>query len=111
MQKGDHPGDFHVHVYYNEGNSRKLLGKYRIPGLEPLPGTKYELNNGEHAHLKEWLDKPEQIKKLEDCAKSTVFNLNAIAKSALPDEIAVEHKEGETFIIVRVPITRRINSR
>ena len=29
IHKADHVGDLHVHVYYNEGQSRKLLGRYR----------------------------------------------------------------------------------
>lgn len=40
--KGDHPGDLHVHVYFNEERPfGKLLGKFRIPSLEPLTKAKH----------------------------------------------------------------------
>lgn len=40
IRKSDHYSqnrkELHVHVYFNEGHSRKLIGRYRLPTLEPL---------------------------------------------------------------------------
>jgi hypothetical protein len=107
IHKGDHVGDLHVHVYYNEGRSRKLLGKFRLPSLEPLPGSQRELTNTETKLLRDWISRPEQLKKLQDCLRSTVFDSHRIA------DLATKHGEiteegGETYINVRIPVTQRL---
>lgn len=61
IRKGDHVGDLHVHVYFNKDKSRRLLGKYRLPSLEPLPGSIRELNNAEIELLGGWLAQEPQL--------------------------------------------------
>ncbi len=107
IQKVDHPGDLHVHVYYNEGKSRKLLGKYSMIKLKPLPGSKYQLSNKEKEILRSWLSKPEQIKKLQDCLKSTVFNTHEVI-SELMKHGQIINKKGGTFITINIPIGERL---
>ena len=107
IHKGDHVGDLHVHAYYNEGNSRKLLGKYRLPSLQPLQGSQRELNNSELQLLKDWLAKEKQIKKLQDCLKSTVFSLHEIAQAA-PQFADIVSESGETYINIRIPVSKRL---
>lgn len=107
IHKADHIGDLHVHVYYNEGRSRKLLGKFRISSLEPLPGSERELSNREISLLKDWLAKPQQLKKLQDCLEGTVFDSHRLGDlSSKYGEIVFDG--GETYINVRIPVSKRI---
>ena len=111
IMKGDHPGDLHVHVYYNsKGGYGKPLGKYRIPSLEPLPGTKQKLNETETKALKNWLNQDNQMKKLHDCLKSTVFSSHEIGKSAMKrvKQGNVLKEGGETFIVIKIPVVDRM---
>jgi hypothetical protein len=96
-----------VHVYYNEGRSRRLLGRYRIPTLEPVFPTEPELNNAEIRALRGWLSHPEQVRKLQDCLQSTVFDLHRVAQ-LVPDMADVVTDDGDTYIAVRIPVSRRI---
>ena len=107
IQKADHPGDLHVHVYYNEGKHRKPLGKYSMIKLKPLPGSKYQLSNKEKEILKSWLSDPQQKKKLQDCLESTVFNTNEII-SELMRNGQITNKKGKTFITVNIPVGGRV---
>lgn len=109
IHKGDHVGDLHVHVYFNEGKSRKLLGKYRLPSLEPLPGSTRELNNTETQLPKNWLAEERQLRKLQDCLRSTVFNLHQIAQHAM-SHADIINEGGETYINIRIPVARRLGS-
>jgi hypothetical protein len=96
--------DLHVHVYYNSSKGRKSLGKYRLPGLEPLPGTREVLEPEQRKKLIEWLTLPEQIRKLRDCLHSTLFDIHKIAATHFPrGEVIVQ--EGETYINIRIPVT------
>ena len=98
IHKADHIGDLHVHVYYNEGKSRKLLGRYRVPTLEPIfPHKERELNKSEIEALKYWLSQPSQVKKLQDCLESTVFDMGKVASMA-PQFSNILEEEGEVYI-------------
>lgn len=109
IQKADHVGDLHVHVYFNEGRSRKLLGRYRIPTLEPVfPHNEPELKESELRALRQWLAQPGQIRKLQDCLQSTVFDIGRVA-SLVPEFGNVITEEGETYINVRIPVSRRLD--
>ena len=111
IHKADHVGDLHVHVYYNEGQSRKLLGRYRIPTLEPVfPHNAPELNNSELDALRYWLSQPSQVKKLQSCLESTVFDMARVAQMA-PQFAQVGEDGGEVYINIRIPVSRRIGSR
>lgn len=108
IQKADHVGDLHVHVYFNEGRSRKLLGRYRIPSLDPVfPNKEPELNESELKALGQWLAKPDQIRKLQDCLESTVFDIGRVA-ALVPALGNVVSEQGETYINVRIPVSRRL---
>lgn len=114
IRKADHirgdggEGDLHVHVDYYEGRRRLSLGRYRIPTLEPVfPRNERELNESEKRALGEWLAQPAQVKKLYDCLKSTVFNLHKVA-TQVPAFGNIVVEEGETFIHVRIPVSRRL---
>jgi hypothetical protein len=65
FRKADHispsgKADLHVHVYYNQGR-RKLIGRYRIPTLEPVFASERELTGAEERALREWLSQEEQV--------------------------------------------------
>ncbi len=109
IHKADHVGDLHVHVYYNEGQSRKLLGRYRIPTLEPVfPHRERELNNSELEALRNWLAQPNQVRKLQSCLESTVFDMARVA-SMVPQFSNILEEEGEVYINIRIPVSRRID--
>lgn len=109
IQKADHVGDLHVHIYFNEGRSRKLLGHYRIPTLEPVfPQKERELNESEMNALRQWLAQPGQVKKLQDCLESTVFDIGRVA-SLVPAFGNIVTEAGETYINVRIPVSRRLD--
>jgi len=109
--KGDHPGDLHVHVYFNKGGPfGKLLGKFRIPSLEPLKGTDYALNEKEIEALREWLKDDQQLRKLQECLESTLFNSHELVKRAMnkvKEGLVIEEK-GETFITIKIPVIDRL---
>jgi len=107
IQKADHVGDLHVHVYYNEGKNRKPLGKYSMIKLKPLPGSKYQLSNKEKEILRSWLSNPQQKKKLQDCLESTVFNMHEII-SELMKQGQITNQRGRTFITINIPIGERL---
>jgi len=107
IQKADHPGDLHVHVYYNEGKSRELRGKYSMIKLKPLPGSEYQLSNKEKEILRDWLSEPRQKKKLQDCLESTVFNTHEIISELIKNG-KITGRKGKTFITVNIPIGGRI---
>lgn len=112
IYKGDHPGDLHVHVYFSERfpYGLKLLGKFRIPSLEPLPGTKYSLNMKEVDALRNWLNDEKQIRKLQDCLESTMFNSDELIKSIMNKirEGVIIKEKGETFITIKIPVIDRL---
>jgi hypothetical protein len=101
----------HAHVFYNKGRSRKLLGRYRLPTLEPIFPGEPELNNSEVAAFRQWLAAPQQMQKLNDCLGSTLFDTHKLAHF-VPEFAEVETADdGETYINIRVPISRRIGIR
>lgn len=115
--KGDHIAsgpdkrpDLHVHIYHNKaGGKSRCLGKYRLPGLEPLPGTTHHLTDSEVDNLAGWLRKPQQLHKLNDCLKSTIFDSHRLAENFGPLGEVVE-AGGQTYINIRIPISRSIHS-
>jgi hypothetical protein len=116
IRKADHhtygkPPDLHVHVYYNEGKSRKLLGRYRLPSLEPVFPSEPELNNSEIDAIRKWLAQPEQMKKLTDCLNSTLFDIHKLAALVPQFAEVMTADDGDTYINIRIPITRRIGMR
>ncbi len=90
---GDHAGDLHLHLFYNMRYSRKLIGKFRIPSLESLPGINHNLTNKEYFFIDKWLFNSHQLgeKILENIKKGTI-----------------EKREGETFITIRIPVVERL---
>jgi hypothetical protein len=112
IRKADHPDadgnfDLHVHIYKNEYRNRRLLGRYRLPTLEPVFPDERELNQREVYELAGWLSKPAQIKKLQRCLEDTVFNLHRLARIA-PKYGSIEPRKGQTYINIRIPIAKRI---
>jgi len=100
--------DLHVHVYYNKGRrGGRLLGRYRIPGLEPIFEAP-ELNSAGRDELLAWLRLPEQHKKLETALRGTLFDLDRVA-SAATQLGEVQSDEGETVIVVRIPVSHPID--
>jgi hypothetical protein len=114
IRKADHIGpdgkpDLHVHVYYNEGASRKLLGRYRLPTLEPVFDHKErELTRREIEFVKEWLAQPEQQKKLQGFLEETLFNMHKIERLVPRYGEIMTEANGETYITIRVPVSERI---
>ncbi len=113
VRKADHVGpdgkaDLHVHIRYNEGASRKLLGRYRLPTLEPVFPNERELNPREIEFLKQWLAEPKQIKKLEQFLKETLFDMHKIGELAERFGQIMTDRDGETYITIRVPVSKRI---
>jgi len=107
IQKADHVGDLHVHVYFNQRKSRRLLGRYRVPTLEPIFPKEPELNQTEIGALRGWLAQPEQLRRLTGCLKSSVFDMHRVA--GLMREMGdVVEGGGETYMAVRIPVSRRI---
>src|SRR6202035_3009002 len=87
VRKADHAKpdgrfDLHVHVYKNEYRRRRLLGRYRLPGLEPIFPGEPELNERETKDLVSWLAQPEAMRKLNDCLKDTLFDTHKLAQIA-----------------------------
>lgn len=74
-----------MQVYFNKGRSRRLLGRYRLPKLEPVFPSERELNQTKIRALREWLAKPE-LQKLETCLRkpfliytgSPILSLNSV---------------------------------
>jgi hypothetical protein len=114
IRKSDHVGpdgtpDLHVHIRYNEGASRKLLGRYRLPTLEPVfHNRERELNSREIEFLKQWLAEPKQIKKLQDFLEETLFDMHKIGQLADRFGQVKTDIDGETYITIRVPVSKRI---
>jgi len=115
IRKSDHIGpdgkpDLHVHIYYNKGASRKLLGRYRLPTLEPIfPNKEPELSMNEINFLKEWLAEPKQQKKLQKFLEETLFDMHKIGELAKKyGQIMTDGPSGDTYITIRVPVTKRI---
>jgi hypothetical protein len=98
--------DLHVHVYFNEGRSRRLLGRYRLPFLEPIFDAP-ELNNKEMEFMREWLSDPRQQRKLQDALESTLFDMHKVAARCSEFSKIVE-EEGETYLNIRIPVSRRL---
>lgn len=113
IRKADHVDsagrhDLHVHLYFNEGNSRRLMGRYRLPTLEPIFPKEPELGRREIEFLRDWLGKPEQVRKLEGFLRETLFNMHKIGE-LVPKYGEIETDvDGETYISIRVPVSRRI---
>lgn len=114
IRKSDHVDangkhDLHVHIYYNEGQSRKLLGRYRLPTLEPVFPTKEpELNRREIAFLKSWLAQPKQQRKLEEFLRETLFDMHKVGELAREYGEVMTDVNGDTYITIRVPVSERI---
>jgi hypothetical protein len=113
IRKADHIGpdgktDLHVHIRYNEGASRKLLGRYRLPTLEPVFPGERELNTREIEFLKQWLAEPKQVKKLQNFLKETLFDMHKIGQLAKGFGEVETGRDGETYITIRVPVSKRI---
>ena len=108
--RADGKADLHVHIYFNKGHSRKLLGRYRIPSLEPVFPSEPELNQTEIRELSDWLSQPEQIRKLNNALQDTLFDMDKVARLAPGFSRIVEGEDGDTYINVRLPVTRRLES-
>lgn len=115
IRKSDHIGpngkpDLHVHIFYNEGNSRKILGRYRLPTLEPVfPSNEPELSGRELEFLKAWLAEPKQIKKLQNFLEETLFDMHKIGElTTMFGQIITDSTSGDTYITIRVPVSKRI---
>jgi len=111
VRKADHPKpdgtfDLHVHVYKNEYQRRRLLGRYRLPGLEPIFPSEPELTQREVGELLSWLREPEVIRKLSNCLKDTLFDTHKLAQAATRFG-SIDADEGETFITIRIPFSKR----
>lgn len=107
----DHPRpdgtfDLHVHVYKNEYKNRRLLGRYRLPGLQPVFASEPELNERETRELLEWLAAPAIMKKLNSCLRDTLFDIHKLVVAASRfGEISSDG--GETYINIRIPISKK----
>lgn len=114
FRKADHirpdgTADLHVHVYFNEGHSRRPLGRYRIPTLEPVFQGERELDNTEIRALKEWLSQPEQLRKLNTALADTLFDMDKVARLVPTFATVVKDDvDGDTYLNVRIPVTRRL---
>ena len=106
-QNADGSWDLHVHAYIGYKLGRKLLGRYRIPTLEPVFSGEPKLKEKEIKELQRWLANPKQIRKLRNCLQDSIFNLHKLAEE-IPAFGDVMTKEGETYIHVRIPISRRL---
>jgi hypothetical protein len=107
--RSDGKADLHVHAYFNHAHSRKPLGRYRIPTLEPVFPDEPELNNTEMRALREWLSLPEQQRKLQDALEDTLFDMDKVARLAPTFATVVkDDKDGDTYLTVRIPVTRRL---
>lgn len=112
IRKADHPDsegnfDLHVHVYKNEYRKHRLLGRYRLPTLEPVFPNEPELSPGQIRELGGWLADPQQFRKLHAFLKETLFNLHKLARIA-PQFGEVRPEGGDTYINIRIPIAKRI---
>lgn len=112
IRKADHADsqgnfDLHVHVYKNEFRQRRLLGRYRLPSLEPVFPGERELNAREIKELAGWLAYPEQLRKLQGFLDETLFNLHKLVKMA-PQYGEIVPENGVTYINIRIPIAKRI---
>jgi len=112
IRKSDHQDthgnfDLHVHIYKNEFRKRKLLGRYRLPGLEPVFPSEPELNQTQIRELAGWLNEPQQIRKLQNCLEDTVFNIHELARVSTVFG-NIEPDRGQTYINIRIPIAERI---
>jgi len=112
IRKADHADeagnfDLHVHIYKNEYRNRRLLGRYRLPTLEPVFPNEPELSKAEIQKLAGWLIGEKQIKKLQNCLNDTVFNSHKLA-SISPEFGQIEPENGETYINIKIPISKRI---
>jgi hypothetical protein len=112
IRKADHPDpqgnfDLHVHVYKNEYQKRKLLGRYRLPTLEPVFTNEPELTQREIHGLAGWITEPEQIRKLRAFLKETLFNIHRLAKIS-PQFGEIVPEKGDTYISIRIPMSKRI---
>jgi len=112
IRKADHQNldgtwDLHVHVYLGTKRGRKPLGRYRLPTLEPIFPREPELNHPEIDALRRWLSQPEQLRKLNNCLEDTIFNLDKVAEQ-IPAFGEIMTAGGETYINIRIPISRRI---
>jgi hypothetical protein len=111
VRKADHQNpdgtfDLHVHVYRNEYQRRRLLGRYRLPGLEPIFPDEPELNQRETEELLSWMAQPAVMRKLNNCLKDTLFDTHKLAQAA-PRFGTVAAEGGETYINIRIPISKR----
>jgi hypothetical protein len=67
-----------------------------------------ELNEREIKELGRWLAHPEQLKKLTEFLHETLFDLHKIAES-MPEFARVRtDQDGDTYINIRIPVSRRI---
>lgn len=112
IRKADHVDaqgnfDLHVHVYKNEYQNRKLLGRYRLPTLEPVFTNEPELNQREIHELAGWLAEPDQVRKLQAFLKETLFNIHKLAKIS-PQFGEIVPDGGDTYISIRIPISKRV---
>ena len=106
-QNHDGTWDLHVHVYLGHKLGRKSLGRYRLPTLEPVFPKEPELNQTEISELSKWLSQPEQIKKLKNCLEDTIFNMHKVVEQ-IPAFGEIMTAEGETYLNIRIPISRRL---
>jgi hypothetical protein len=114
IRKADYSGvwgksNLCVHIYFNEKNSRKFLGRYRLPSLAPIfPKKEPELNNREIEFLKKWLSEPKQQGKLQNFLKETLFNMHKIGELTNKFGEIETDLDGDTYITIKVPVSERI---
>jgi len=112
IRKADHPNldgtyDLHVHIYDNRYQNRRLLGRYRLPGLDPIFPNEPHLSQEEVRELASWLNRPEQLRKLTSCLRDTVFDMHKVARIS-PQFGEIVSEGGDTYINIRIPISRPI---
>jgi hypothetical protein len=112
IRKSDHPDadgnfDLHVHIYKNEYHNRRLLGRYRLPSLEPVFLREPELSQDQIRELAGWLAEPQQVRKLQEALRDTLFNIHRLARISRQYGNVVP-ENGDTYISIRIPISRRI---
>lgn len=114
IRKADHMNsdgkiDLHVHLNYNDKKSRQTLGRYRLPGLEPVfPNNEPQLTKRERDFLKDWLGQEKQQKKLQKFLEETLFDMHKIEPFFKKYSEIITDKKGDTFINVRIPVSKRI---
>jgi len=116
IRKADHQNtdgtfDLHVHVYFNDARRRNIVGRYRLPSLEPVFASGPGMDESIRKALKEWLGQPDQLRKLESFLKETLFDLHRLARHVPEFGGLATDDEGDTYINIRIPVSRPFGGR